>query len=318
MNNSCSCRVLQCNHCNLLLHTKGCGKGTSYSMRKDGGVDHSCLGFGGKRVTRSLKRKWGKCDLACHKACIGVPTQLFPIAENANDSISDVQDHNNLFCLHCEKFLTLHYRADSVRYWNQGCYIVHRCAGYSKKKIYRKVNTRHRNCHMACKACIVCSTPRKSDNSNDAECSSENVNVRLSDKEPSILTFTANTTEESVQDTDSKITDRVTVDVQNESCPICTEPTPRKIGLALLPCTHAFHSACIAAWFRISSSCPICRMAITNAQFNVKVKYRRQPVADHYLSDGEIQENGLSSNVPPRLSGRRQRRRRNADIDLTT
>jgi len=44
-----------------------------------------------------------------------------------------------------------------------------------------------------------------------------------------------------------------------EPCSICLEEKTSNETLAMLPCTHSFHVACIAPWQRLHSTCPICR-----------------------------------------------------------
>ncbi|GKC34143.1 E3 ubiquitin protein ligase RING1 [Tanacetum coccineum] len=45
----------------------------------------------------------------------------------------------------------------------------------------------------------------------------------------------------------------------NQECTICFEKFKMGDHLKKLPCKHAFHTPCIAKWFRTSNTCPNCR-----------------------------------------------------------
>ncbi|KAL9662111.1 hypothetical protein QQ045_026939 [Rhodiola kirilowii] len=46
------------------------------------------------------------------------------------------------------------------------------------------------------------------------------------------------------------------------SCVIC-EDEDEQGGLSRMPCRHMFHSKCIETWLGTSSSCPLCRYALS-------------------------------------------------------
>jgi hypothetical protein len=53
---------------------------------------------------------------------------------------------------------------------------------------------------------------------------------------------------------------------ENLECPICFESMQRsstgeRSAVKVLPCSHAFHSDCIAKWCRVDAQCPTCREA---------------------------------------------------------
>ena len=43
------------------------------------------------------------------------------------------------------------------------------------------------------------------------------------------------------------------------ACVICMSPFKNGQHIRILPCQHEYHSKCIARWFTMNSSCPICR-----------------------------------------------------------
>ena len=47
------------------------------------------------------------------------------------------------------------------------------------------------------------------------------------------------------------------------NCTVCLEPMAPGQNVALLPCMHKLHHACIAPWLRISLTCPICKTKIS-------------------------------------------------------
>ncbi|KAF7014088.1 hypothetical protein CFC21_028114 [Triticum aestivum] len=50
-----------------------------------------------------------------------------------------------------------------------------------------------------------------------------------------------------------------------EECAVClSEFGEREAGRRLPGCGHGFHEACIAAWLRLSSTCPLCRAAVAS------------------------------------------------------
>ncbi|KAM3392119.1 hypothetical protein ACQJBY_013317 [Aegilops geniculata] len=50
-----------------------------------------------------------------------------------------------------------------------------------------------------------------------------------------------------------------------EECAVClSELGEREAGRLLPGCGHGFHEACIAAWLRLSSTCPLCRAAVAS------------------------------------------------------
>jgi len=52
----------------------------------------------------------------------------------------------------------------------------------------------------------------------------------------------------------SRVADRST----GQQCPICFEDIMES-NVAVLPCAHTFHEACIGRWTRQNASCPVCR-----------------------------------------------------------
>ncbi|KAF7006772.1 hypothetical protein CFC21_021778 [Triticum aestivum] len=50
-----------------------------------------------------------------------------------------------------------------------------------------------------------------------------------------------------------------------EECAVClSEFAEREAGRRLPGCGHGFHEACIAAWLRLNSTCPLCRAAVAS------------------------------------------------------
>jgi hypothetical protein len=43
------------------------------------------------------------------------------------------------------------------------------------------------------------------------------------------------------------------------ACVICMSPFKNGQHIRVLPCQHEYHTKCIARWFTMNSSCPICR-----------------------------------------------------------
>lgn len=49
-----------------------------------------------------------------------------------------------------------------------------------------------------------------------------------------------------------------------EHCAVCLgELEDGELGRLLPACSHAFHVGCIDAWLRLSSTCPVCRSAVS-------------------------------------------------------
>ncbi|XP_043687562.1 E3 ubiquitin-protein ligase RNF12-like [Telopea speciosissima] len=46
------------------------------------------------------------------------------------------------------------------------------------------------------------------------------------------------------------------------TCMICMEEYVRGVEIARLPCSHIFHSECIAKWLKHKNTCPFCRFAM--------------------------------------------------------
>ena len=44
-----------------------------------------------------------------------------------------------------------------------------------------------------------------------------------------------------------------------DDCPICIASIKVADKIAILPCRHVFHEACLAPWFQQHNSCPTCR-----------------------------------------------------------
>lgn len=51
--------------------------------------------------------------------------------------------------------------------------------------------------------------------------------------------------------------------LEGEQCVICTDAFDRGDVVAVLPCSHIFHSACIADWLVRKATCPVCRLKLT-------------------------------------------------------
>lgn len=49
------------------------------------------------------------------------------------------------------------------------------------------------------------------------------------------------------------------VSSKQTACVICMSPFKNNQRIRVLPCQHEYHSKCIAQWFAMNSSCPICR-----------------------------------------------------------
>lgn len=47
-------------------------------------------------------------------------------------------------------------------------------------------------------------------------------------------------------------------------CAICLEPFAIDDTLRSIPCSHAFHTACLDAWLQRVNSCPLCRLAVVD------------------------------------------------------
>ena len=44
-----------------------------------------------------------------------------------------------------------------------------------------------------------------------------------------------------------------------DDCAVCLSEIKEKEKLAILPCRHVFHEACLQPWFEEHNSCPTCR-----------------------------------------------------------
>lgn len=49
-----------------------------------------------------------------------------------------------------------------------------------------------------------------------------------------------------------------------KECSICSCDLNQNEIIRKTPCKHVFHSMCIDKWFKISQSCPICRLNFQN------------------------------------------------------
>ena len=52
----------------------------------------------------------------------------------------------------------------------------------------------------------------------------------------------------------------------SEVCSICWDSAERGKGIAVLACSHLFHSECINRWNKIGNSCPLCRRRLFTIQ----------------------------------------------------
>jgi len=50
---------------------------------------------------------------------------------------------------------------------------------------------------------------------------------------------------------------------QEDTCAICFEHFSPGDEVKLLPCSHRYHSTCVATWLEQHDSCPTCRLKIT-------------------------------------------------------
>ncbi|CAL5441440.1 unnamed protein product [Camellia sinensis] len=48
---------------------------------------------------------------------------------------------------------------------------------------------------------------------------------------------------------------------QKKTCALCSKTLPIRINVTTLPCSHKYHDKCIVKRFKISQTCPVCRMA---------------------------------------------------------
>ena len=51
--------------------------------------------------------------------------------------------------------------------------------------------------------------------------------------------------------------------VEEEVCAVCYEPFRSGDEVALLPCAHRYHAACVGPWLAKATTCPACREEIT-------------------------------------------------------
>ena len=51
-------------------------------------------------------------------------------------------------------------------------------------------------------------------------------------------------------------------EAKDTTCGICLDNYGKGNEIVQLPCLHFFHDKCIAAWFKVNNSCPICRKEI--------------------------------------------------------
>lgn len=78
--------------------------------------------------------------------------------------------------------------------------------------------------------------------------------------------------------------DKLLVNLTQDDCPVCVEsflgfpdlpPDPDReglsLGIALLPCGHAYHDACLKQWLPQANSCPICRTKFNQVEILDKV-----------------------------------------------
>jgi E3 ubiquitin-protein ligase RNF115/126 len=48
----------------------------------------------------------------------------------------------------------------------------------------------------------------------------------------------------------------------DEPCSICHEDFVEKEKVVELPCSHAFHKACLVPWLKAHNTCPVCRIEL--------------------------------------------------------
>lgn len=64
--------------------------------------------------------------------------------------------------------------------------------------------------------------------------------------------------------------------IDTSECPICYKTMKKGEIIKILDCIHTYHNKCIGDWFKISKSCPTCRL-----------NYESETGSDEGASDGE-------------------------------
>jgi E3 ubiquitin-protein ligase RNF115/126 len=83
--------------------------------------------------------------------------------------------------------------------------------------------------------------------------------------EESLTTGTAAppASENAIRSLPKKKVDKDMLGVEGKAeCSICMDGVEVDIEVAVLPCTHWFHSDCIGAWLKQHNTCPHCRRSI--------------------------------------------------------
>ena len=63
-------------------------------------------------------------------------------------------------------------------------------------------------------------------------------------------------------------------------CTICLFEISEGMDSISLPCKHIFHESCITQWFAIHNTCPLCRLELSNKQFENKNEVNQQNNTD--------------------------------------
>lgn len=55
-------------------------------------------------------------------------------------------------------------------------------------------------------------------------------------------------------------------------CPVCIEAIQEGQVCIKTPCSHVFHSICVIGWFKIKSTCPMCKADMMAWRNNLEVE----------------------------------------------
>lgn len=51
---------------------------------------------------------------------------------------------------------------------------------------------------------------------------------------------------------------------KNETCAICLDMYDHAEYIAICPCKHGYHLACLVEWLKVKSDCPLCKRRVKN------------------------------------------------------